>query len=123
MSLKGKTIFITGASRGIGLAIAMRAARDGANIAIVAKTERDHPKRFNDGTRVSRPLPGTPYPPDIERVMMCRRYRVLNRALAMEGWPKEVVKELESVAGETARKVTANYRGWRRPGLLTVSVH
>ena len=44
MSLKGKTMFITGASRGIGLAIALRAARDGANIAIAAKTETPHPK-------------------------------------------------------------------------------
>ncbi len=42
--LKGKTIFITGASRGIGLAIALRAARDGANIAIAAKTDQPHPK-------------------------------------------------------------------------------
>ena len=42
--LAGKTLFITGASRGIGLAIALRAARDGANIAIVAKTETPHPK-------------------------------------------------------------------------------
>src|SRR3954453_4983615 len=44
MSLKGKTLFITGASRGIGLAMALRAARDGANIAIAAKTETPHPK-------------------------------------------------------------------------------
>jgi citronellol/citronellal dehydrogenase len=44
MSLAGKTLFITGASRGIGLAIALRAARDGANIAIAAKTETPHPK-------------------------------------------------------------------------------
>jgi citronellol/citronellal dehydrogenase len=44
MSLKGKTLFITGASRGIGLAIALRAARDGANIAIAAKTATPHPK-------------------------------------------------------------------------------
>jgi citronellol/citronellal dehydrogenase len=44
MSLAGKTLFITGASRGIGKAIALRAARDGANIAIVAKTEQAHPK-------------------------------------------------------------------------------
>jgi citronellol/citronellal dehydrogenase len=43
-SLKGKTLFITGASRGIGLAIALRAARDGANIAIAAKTAEPHPK-------------------------------------------------------------------------------
>jgi citronellol/citronellal dehydrogenase len=44
MSLKRKTLFITGASRGIGLAIALRAARDGANIAVAAKTETPHPK-------------------------------------------------------------------------------
>ena len=44
MSLKGKTLFITGASRGIGLAIALRAARDGANVAIAAKTAEPHPK-------------------------------------------------------------------------------
>lgn len=49
-TLKGKTLFITGASRGIGLAIGLRAAQDGANIAIAAKTTRPHPK-----------LPGTIY--------------------------------------------------------------
>jgi citronellol/citronellal dehydrogenase len=43
MSLKGKTLFITGGSRGIGLAIALKAARDGANIAIAAKTVDPHP--------------------------------------------------------------------------------
>ncbi len=50
MSLQGKTLFITGASRGIGLAIALRAARDGANVAIVAKTAEPDPR-----------LPGTVY--------------------------------------------------------------
>ena len=49
-TLKGKTLFITGASRGIGLAIALRAARDGANVVIAAKTAEPHPK-----------LPGTIY--------------------------------------------------------------
>jgi citronellol/citronellal dehydrogenase len=44
MSLNGKTIFISGASRGIGLAIALRAARDGANVALIAKTAEPHPK-------------------------------------------------------------------------------
>jgi citronellol/citronellal dehydrogenase len=48
--LKGKTLFITGASRGIGKAIALRAARDGANVVIAAKTTEAHPK-----------LPGTIY--------------------------------------------------------------
>ena len=50
MSLQGKTLFVTGASRGIGLAIALRAARDGANIAIAAKTAEPH-----------KHLPGTIY--------------------------------------------------------------
>ncbi len=49
-TLAGKTLFITGASRGIGKAIAMRAARDGANIAIAAKSVKTHPT-----------LPGTIY--------------------------------------------------------------
>jgi citronellol/citronellal dehydrogenase len=44
VSLRGKTLFITGASRGIGKAIALRAARDGANVAVVGKTETAHPK-------------------------------------------------------------------------------
>jgi citronellol/citronellal dehydrogenase len=48
--LAGKTLFITGASRGIGLAIALKAAADGANVAIAAKTTEPHPK-----------LPGTIY--------------------------------------------------------------
>ena len=43
-TLEGKTLFITGASRGIGLAIALRAAKDGANVAIAAKTAEPHPK-------------------------------------------------------------------------------
>ncbi|TFG04016.1 MAG: NAD(P)-dependent oxidoreductase [Promethearchaeota archaeon] len=49
-NLKNKTLFITGASRGIGKAIALRAAHDGANVAVVAKTKEPHPK-----------LPGTVY--------------------------------------------------------------
>ena len=44
MSLRGKTLFISGASRGIGLAIGLRAARDGANVAIAAKTAEPNPK-------------------------------------------------------------------------------
>jgi citronellol/citronellal dehydrogenase len=47
-SLAGKTLFISGGSRGIGLAIALRAARDGANVALLAKTDQPHPKL--DGT-------------------------------------------------------------------------
>src|SRR5687768_1114885 len=43
-TLAGKTLFITGASRGIGKAIALRAARDGANVVVAAKTSEPHPK-------------------------------------------------------------------------------
>jgi citronellol/citronellal dehydrogenase len=43
-TLAGKTLFITGASRGIGLAIALRAARDGANVVVAAKTAEPHPR-------------------------------------------------------------------------------
>jgi citronellol/citronellal dehydrogenase len=43
-TLQGKTLFITGATRGIGLAIAQRAAKDGANVAIAAKTDKPHPQ-------------------------------------------------------------------------------
>ncbi|WP_018407298.1 SDR family oxidoreductase [Methylocystis rosea] len=49
-SLAGKTLFVTGASRGIGLAIAMRAARDGANVVVVAKSVTENPR-----------IPGTIY--------------------------------------------------------------
>ncbi len=44
MSLRGKTLFITGATRGIGRAIALRAARDGANVAVLGKTDAPNPK-------------------------------------------------------------------------------
>ena len=50
MSLKDKTLFISGGSRGIGLEIALRAARDGANVALIAKTAEPHPKL--DGHRL-----------------------------------------------------------------------
>ena len=43
-SLRGKTLFVTGASRGIGKAIALRAAQDGANVLVAAKTDQPHPR-------------------------------------------------------------------------------
>ena len=58
--LSGRTIFVTGASRGIGKAIALKAARDGANVVIAAKTAEPHPK-----------LPGTIYTAAKESKQFC----------------------------------------------------
>jgi len=66
--LAGKTIFITGASRGIGKAIALKAARDGANIVIAAKTTEPHPK-----------LPGTIYTAAKEGKLMFKFQEISHR--------------------------------------------
>lgn len=81
MTLKGKTLFITGASRGIGLAIAKRAAADGANIVIAAKTAETNPK-----------LPGTIYSAakDIEAAG--------GKALALQVDIREEANVLDAVA-------------------------
>ena len=67
MSLKGKTLFITGASRGIGLAIALKAARDGANVAVAA-----FPTTTNQRQSMTRSFPIGPYPlrPDAPPVFL-----------------------------------------------------
>lgn len=69
--LAGRTIFITGASRGIGKSIALKAARDGANIVVAAKTAEPHPK-----------LPGTIYSAaaesmDIDLIRLLRQMLIL----------------------------------------------
>ena len=81
--LKGKTLFITGASRGIGRAIALRAARDGANVAIAAKTAEPHPK-----------LPGTIH-------TAARR----SSAAGGRAWPLQVdIRDEEQLAARRARR-------------------
>ena len=57
--LRGKTLFITGASRGIGKAIALRAARDGANVVVAARTYQKHPS-----------LPGTVHCGSLEKSLL-----------------------------------------------------
>jgi citronellol/citronellal dehydrogenase len=85
-SLKGKTLFITGASRGIGRAIALRAARDGANVAIASKTSDPHPK-----------LPGTIH--EVAREIEA----VGGRALAIE----MDVRDEKAIAAAVARTAEA----------------
>src|SRR4029450_3403841 len=84
MSLSGKTMFISGASRGIGLAIAKRAAADGANIALLPNTAEPHPK-----------LPGTVYPAAKELE------EAGGQALPIVG----DIRDEESVAGAVAQTV------------------
>ncbi|WP_050897222.1 SDR family oxidoreductase [Patulibacter medicamentivorans] len=85
-SLSGKTILMSGGSRGIGLAIALRAARDGANVALLAKTDQPHPK-----------LEGTVHTAAAEIEAAG------GRALAVVG----DVRDGESVAGAVAKTVEA----------------
>ena len=86
MDLSGKTLFITGATRGIGLAIALRAARDGACVALFGKTAEPHPK-----------LPGTVFSAAAEVEAAG------GRALALVG----DVRSEESVKAAVARTVEA----------------
>ena len=86
MTLAGKTLFITGGTRGIGLAIALRAARDGAQVAIFGKTAEPHPK-----------LPGTVFTAAVEVEAAG------GRALALVG----DVRSEESVLAAVAQTVAA----------------
>ena len=75
MSLNGKTLFITGASRGIGREIALKAAADGANIVVAAKSAEAHPK-----------LPGTIFSvaEEIVAAMACAEPRLIELGYAFE---------------------------------------
>jgi NAD(P)-dependent dehydrogenase (short-subunit alcohol dehydrogenase family) len=75
MSLRDKTVFISGGSRGICLQIALRAARDGANVALIAKTAEPHPKL---------PAPCSRPPPGAQAHRDRRRDRRLRRALGRQ---------------------------------------
>ena len=87
--LKGKTLFITGATRGIGYAIAERAAKDGANIAIIAKTTEPHPM-----------LPGTIYDTRDEILEMGQKAIAIKTNLREE---LEIQKMVEKTIAEFGR--------------------
>jgi glycosyltransferase involved in cell wall biosynthesis len=79
-------------------------------------------RRFDDGTRVGRPLPGTQYPPAVKRVMAYRRYRIFEKAQRMKGWPDEVIPHIETARSEAAREFADNLNGWRSPDLARLII-
>jgi glycosyltransferase involved in cell wall biosynthesis len=71
-------------------------------------------RRFDDGSRVGRPLPGTEYPPALKRTMAYRRYRIFEKALGLRGWPDAAVPYLHAGRSEAANDFANNLRGWHR---------
>jgi glycosyltransferase involved in cell wall biosynthesis len=69
-------------------------------------------RRFDDGSRVGRPLPGTQYPPAVKRAMAYRRYRIFEKAQRMTGWPEQVIPHIEAARSEAAREFAHNLNGW-----------
>jgi len=79
-------------------------------------------RRFDDGTRKDRPLPGTPYPPAVKQLMASRRYRIFEKAQNMKGWPDAVVPHIKRARSEAAREFADNLGGWWRRGLARMIV-
>lgn len=79
-------------------------------------------RRFNDGSRIGRPLPGTPYPPPVLSLMAYRRYRIFEKAQRLKGWPDDVVARIENARGEAAREFAENLGGPGRRNLARVVV-
>ncbi len=106
MSLSGKTLFITGASRGIGLAIALRAARDGANIAVAAKTAEPHPK-----------LAGTIHTAAARRssAPAAGRCRSSWTCATRRAWRRRCAAAPKPSAASTSASTTPRRSTWRRP--------
>jgi hypothetical protein len=77
-------------------------------------------RRFDDGTRIGRPLPGTPYPPHVKCMMAYRRYRIFEKAQKMKGWPAEVIPHIEDARSEAAREFADNLSGGNRRGLARI---
>jgi glycosyltransferase involved in cell wall biosynthesis len=79
-------------------------------------------RRFDDDSRVGRPVPGTEYPPAVKRVMAFRRYRIFEKALRLRGWPDDSVSYLRAGRREAAMEFADNLIGWRRPGLASLII-
>ncbi len=77
-------------------------------------------RRFDDGSRVGRPLPGTEYPPAVKQVMALRKYRIYEKALRLPGWPDAALPHLTAARSEAARELADHVSGWRRRGLASI---
>jgi hypothetical protein len=107
MSLAGKTIFISGGSRGIGLAIALRAARDGANIVVAAKTaEPWHGQRYPSLSVVARKITGAHW--SVEVRLMSPEYSTASRESAEERSRRRLAEKPGAVVKQTMLPVTSH---------------
>jgi hypothetical protein len=79
-------------------------------------------RRFDDGSRKGRPLPGTPYPPAVKQAMARRRYRIFEKAQNLKGWPDEVIPHIEAARRDAAREFADNLSDWRRRGLAHIVI-
>jgi glycosyltransferase involved in cell wall biosynthesis len=77
-------------------------------------------RRFSDGTRDGRPLPGTDYPPPLKVVMARRKYRIYEKALRLPAWPDGAVPHIRAARRLAAREFADNLRGWRRGSLVSM---
>jgi glycosyltransferase involved in cell wall biosynthesis len=78
-------------------------------------------RRFDDGSRVGRPVPGTEYPPEVKRVHASRRYRVFERALRLR-WPDGAKSYLNAARTDAAYEFADNVVGWWPTGLGSLVV-
>ena len=77
-------------------------------------------RRFDDGSRIGRPLPGTEYPPAVMRAMAARRYRIYQKALRLRGWPDGALSQIQAGRRDAALDFADNLTGWRRDGLASL---
>jgi glycosyltransferase involved in cell wall biosynthesis len=93
----------------------------GCSILVLPKTLAQV-RRFDDGSRIGRPLPGTGCPPAVMRAMADRRYRIYQKALRLRGWPDGALLQIQAGRRDAALDFADNLSGWRRAGLASLVV-
>jgi glycosyltransferase involved in cell wall biosynthesis len=79
-------------------------------------------RRFDDGSRAGRPVPGTEYPAAVKRAMARRKYRIYEKALRQPGWSSDALLDIQAARREAAREFADNVSGWSRRGLASLVV-